>query len=229
MTLILDPSKSFFVINTYYIDHGSRIEITDKTPESQVVETHWKRLTWKEQNKIHSISLCPTMGPNGKVYYELDSIIYREMKMKICLKNWNIKDENDELIPLTDNAIDNLDIEFATALLRQFEEISEPSNDDLEELEKAARRFYEGKKPLIGELPQYIYEHIIAKHYGWTLTEMRSIDYCDFQAHLRLCLVADNKDKEFELQAHGIDTKKKVPSAESIMKKAATSNLKPSE
>ena len=69
-------------------------------------------------------------------------------------------------------------------------------------------------------LPQYIYEHVLAKQYGWSLTEIRDIDYYDFLVHLRLCLVADTQDKEFELLAHGKGQKEKL-SADDIMKKKA--------
>ncbi len=56
-----------------------------------------------------------------------------------------------------------------------------------------------------GDLPelQYVYEHLIAKYYGWTIKEIRNLDYYDFQVHLRLCLVSDGIDREFKVMLAG--------------------------
>jgi hypothetical protein len=215
MAIILDPNKSFVSLVTYYKEGAIRNKVLAR-PEtgSKVLTTVWKRVTWKEQNEIFSQSCYSVEGA-----VEVNSLLYRELKLRKCLKKWDAKDEDGQDIPLNDETIENLDPTIAGALLKQFEETTEPSQKDLEGLEEAARRFYEGKKPLRGVLPQYIYEHLLAKHYGWSLSEIRSLDYYDFLAHLHLCIVADGKDKEFELSAHGF--KKDKVSAEEILRKKA--------
>ncbi len=65
-----------------------------------------------------------------------------------------------------------------------------------------ARRFFEGKKTNLHELP-YIYEHMIAFHYGWSLTEIRDMDIQDFNIHVRLCSVRDSIEKDFQAKIVG--------------------------
>lgn len=61
------------------------------------------------------------------------------------------------------------------------------------------------------ELPQYLYEHLLAKHYGWSLSDIRNLDMYDFWVHVRLCLVADAVEKEFHVRSMGGGSKKKQP------------------
>jgi hypothetical protein len=49
----------------------------------------------------------------------------------------------------------------------------------------------------------YIYEHVLASHYKWTLDYIRDLDIQDFYAHLRMCLVKDGCDKEFQAKIAG--------------------------
>ena len=48
------------------------------------------------------------------------------------------------------------------------------------------------------ELSQYVYEHIIASHYGWELDNIRKMDLQDFHAHLRICMERDSVRNEFQ-------------------------------
>lgn len=219
MAVVLDPTRSFVSLITYYKDSIRGVRVV-KRPDvtTKALTTFWKRMTWKEQNIIFSHAIRIVGEAN-----EIDNIKYREMKLKTCLKKWDAKDDDGNDIPLNDQSIENLDPLIASSLLKQFEEATEPSNDDLKKLEEVTRRFYDGKKPLSGVLPQYIYEHVLAKQYGWSLAEIRDMDYCDFLVHLRLCLVADGKDKEFELTAHGFGKKKAT--ADDILRKKAEEML----
>lgn len=44
----------------------------------------------------------------------------------------------------------------------------------------------------------YIYEHVIAAAYGWTLEEIRQMDTKDFYVHLKICMIREGIDKEFQ-------------------------------
>lgn len=44
----------------------------------------------------------------------------------------------------------------------------------------------------------YVYEHIIASHYGWELDKIRALDTQDFYVHLRICLEREAADKEHQ-------------------------------
>lgn len=219
MPVILDPNRSFVSFVTYYNEGSHGITVVDTPgPTSFCLQTSWKRLNWKEQNSVLSQCMVPVKA-DSTIYLELNSIKYRELKLRACLKKWDAKDEDNKEIPLNDETIANLDPNVATALLRQFESATEPSERDLEDLEDSARRFYEGKKPVIGLVSQYIYEHLLAKYYGWSLKDIRAMDYYDFMVHLRLCMLSDIKDKEFELSSRGL--KKDKLSADEILRKKA--------
>lgn len=214
MAITLDPNRSFVTLVTHYKEGAVTKILTGPNKDAQQVTTTWKRVTWKEQNELFANSCYQTEGS-----IEVNSLVYRDLKLKKCLKKWDAKDEDGKDIPLNEETIGNLDPVIASALLRQFETATEPSQKDLDDLSEAARRFYEGKKPLKGVLPQYIYEHLLAKYYGWSLKEIRAMDYYDFLVHIHLCIIADGKDKEFELSAHGL--KKDKVTAQDILRKTA--------
>lgn len=91
----------------------------------EVLNTTWKRMSWKEQNTIFSQSLR-IVGTES----EIDALKYRDMKLKMCLKKWDAKDDEGSPIPLSTDTIDNLCPEVASELLRAFERVTEPSDDD---------------------------------------------------------------------------------------------------
>jgi len=53
----------------------------------------------------------------------------------------------------------------------------------------------------------YIYESVIAEHYGWSLYDIRNMDLMDFYAHLRICLIKESVDQEFEAMLVGAGPK----------------------
>lgn len=60
---------------------------------------------------------------------------------------------------------------------------------------------------------------MIAKEYGWSLEEIRNLDYIDFMSHLQLCLAGDAMEKEFDLRLAGVDPDKpKHVSAEQVLR-----------
>lgn len=97
----------------------------------QVLKTWWARMTWKEQNQIYSRCLKQATDSEGKTRTELDMIFYRDLKLKVCLKKWDLKDDNGGEIHVSDNIIDNLYPEVAQELLNQFELITEASETEL--------------------------------------------------------------------------------------------------
>lgn len=98
-------------------------------PDDKLIEalnTTWKRPTWKEQNITFAQSLRPIGGE-----MEIDPLKYRELKLKTSLKKWDAKDDDGNPIPLTPDNMDNLCPEFAAYLLKAFERVTEPTDDDL--------------------------------------------------------------------------------------------------
>jgi len=67
-------------------------------------------------------------------------------------------------------------------------------------MRRVARLFLDGKTIKSGspEL-QYIHEHILARTYGWTLSEIRAMDYYDFQVHLELCSMSELAERKWDI------------------------------
>ena len=99
----------------------------------QKLTTTWKRLTWKDWNTIFSKCLKNVTGADGQSRNDLDVILYREMKLKFCLKDWDLKDDNGAKVQVSSEIIDMLAPEVATALLDNFETVTEATADDLGE------------------------------------------------------------------------------------------------
>ena len=98
-----------------------------------VLRTWWSRMTWKEQNHIYSRCLRQVPGAEGKTRTELDMISYRDLKLKVCLKKWDLKDDNKQDIQVSESIIDQLVPEVAQELLNNFEEVTEASEEQMGE------------------------------------------------------------------------------------------------
>ena len=179
--IVLNPTKLISIALDY---------IDPILKESFNVVGYWKVLSWSEHNKIYSRSI------NGD---DLDGISYRDGKLKTCLKKLTI---NDEDVDLDDNVIDDLPAKLAENLVNSFERYFEPSEDDLKKLESVSYAFFKGQH-IPGMIPQYLYEHLLAHHYSWSLPEIRSMSNYDFQVHLRVCLVRERIENEFRVALAG--------------------------
>ncbi len=89
------------------------------------IHSSWRRMTWAEQNQVWSQCLKQIAGEDGKSKMDFDGIKYRELKLKKCLKTWNITDDAGVAVPLTPQSIDNLVPEAARELLDNFEKVTE--------------------------------------------------------------------------------------------------------
>ena len=69
-----------------------------------------------------------------------------------------------------------------------------------------SRSFFEGKH-IEGVIPQHIYEHMLARHYGWSLESIRLMSYYDFQVHIRICMMRDASERDFQLALAGAKPK----------------------
>lgn len=219
MSTALDPGKSFVQIETWYVEetglHGNTLFyfVNEKNYTNWPIEkmkkltTVWRQMSWKDHNSF----LSRSSRRSGVNYYH-----YRDLKLKHCLKNWDAIDDNGNSIPYSPEIIDQLYPVIANYLLDAYENECEMSSKDLESLRRKARLFFDGKPTQ--EIPQYIYEHVLAYHYGWTTDEIRNMDYRDVLAHVQLCLTSDGLDKEFEIRLTGVDpSKPKRVSAEKVL------------
>ena len=108
---------------------GMPVITTDKNKVIHKIETRWRRLRWKDHNTIFS-KCMKNMPVDGKISTELDVIQFRDLKLKTCLKWWNLKGEDGSEVPVTEETIDNLVPEVAYQLLEDFERVTELSEED---------------------------------------------------------------------------------------------------
>lgn len=101
----------------------------DPTKIIQVLRTWWSRMTWKEQNQ--AFARCLKQIPEGdQIRTEMDMIAFRDIKLKTCLKKWDHK-ENGVDVELNESVIDNLVPEVAQELLRNFDKVTEVTEEQL--------------------------------------------------------------------------------------------------
>lgn len=56
-------------------------------------------------------------------------------------------------------------------------------------------------------IPQQIYEHLLAWHYGWSLEDIRNMSNYDFQVHVRICIMRESVEKDFKALLAGAKSK----------------------
>jgi len=87
-----------------------------------------KRITWKDQNMLWSQTTKFVPTQDGKTQTDFDAIKYRELKLKLVLKNWDLKDPEGNPIDIN---IDNLAPDVAQEFLSTYEKVAEPTETDL--------------------------------------------------------------------------------------------------
>lgn len=97
------------------------------------INTKWKRMLWRDHNVIYSKCYKIIPNPDGTTRAEFDSFVYRDLKIKQCLKEWDLKDERGLAAPVTPEAIDSLLPDVAIEMLNAFERYTEATNEELGE------------------------------------------------------------------------------------------------
>lgn len=105
----------------------------DSTKVIYSINTKWKRMSWKDQNVIFSKCLRTSQNADGTPHTELDTITYRDMKLKQCLKEWDIRNAHGDIVPVNNEAIDSLSPDIANEFINAFERYTEASSEDLGE------------------------------------------------------------------------------------------------
>ena len=109
-------------------------ETPDPAKIIHLLNTEWKRLNWKDQNIINSQALKVINNKDGSVATQWDWLRYRDLKLKTCLKRWSVTDDKGQSVPVSDENIDRLAPEVADELLKNYEKVAEPSEEDLKNL-----------------------------------------------------------------------------------------------
>jgi hypothetical protein len=86
-----------------------------------VINTWWKTLSWRENNDILTRSMkVSTDGTNTNT--NINIFVYRDLKLKKCLKKWDLKGDDGKELPIT--IIDKLNPDIVAFMIDQFEEVT---------------------------------------------------------------------------------------------------------
>ena len=86
----------------------------------EVLNTKWKSANWSEQNNIISDAQLVNPG-NGQP--EIDWTKYRDLRVKILLKDWDLEYEGQKL-PITPEFIDRLPAEIVLTLFDKYQRVT---------------------------------------------------------------------------------------------------------
>jgi len=107
------------------------LEDVDKKQEVHVLNTRWKQIAWGEQNEILDRASVPVpMGEDG-VDKVLNPYIYRDMRIKLALREWDLVSDDGRPVPLTPDAINHLPTQVVLELYKRYEESTRYSEDEL--------------------------------------------------------------------------------------------------
>lgn len=106
---------------------GMPIKATKVDPNKKIesLKTWWQRMTWKDQNSIYTKCLIQKPTDDGKVTTFLDNMKFRDLKLKTCLKKWDLRTETGDEILVNDAVIDSLVPEVAQELISNYERVVE--------------------------------------------------------------------------------------------------------
>lgn len=99
------------------------IEDDETKGDVQVLNTQWKTLTWKEQNDITKQSLKDSGPGFADSGVNIDGFLYRDLRIKHCLKDWDLTDDDGQEIPCTPEKIDDLPSEVVFSLVSKYDDI----------------------------------------------------------------------------------------------------------
>ena len=179
-------------------DEEKEIALLSQGWEKNYIDTDWTLPTWGEIRIINSI--C-------KQGNSFNNVLYRDQKIKRFLKRWDISDEQQKIIPITNDSIDSLPADLAARFVEEFDKISDPK---IENIQSVATAYFKGQKlpPNSDDYLPYLYENIIMEHYGgMNIENVRNMNESDFEIHLRICLAKEDVEREFQMNVHGAGSK----------------------
>jgi len=96
--------------------------------EIEKLITKWRTLNWKEQNEVSEIGVNINAQTGQRTF---NIIAYRDAIIKRCLKEWDIRGENNQILPVSSVLIDKLPGPIMMTLYNKFEEMMDYTEQDL--------------------------------------------------------------------------------------------------
>ena len=118
------------------IKDGTENKTEEKVEEKEVIKveclnTYWKLLNWKEQNQISKMSQVQSAT---EMSVDIDYFKLRDLRIKMCLKKWDLKDEEGNEIPVKPENIDSLPAEVVYTLSSKYDTLITLSEDEIKNL-----------------------------------------------------------------------------------------------
>lgn len=104
--------------------------LEDEKTKHLVIElkTVWKDLSWKENNQVYRESVYYN---EEKGYDEIDQFTYREVQISRCLKWWDLKDKNGNIIPVNQQNIEKQKSGFMAKIVKRFDEMTSLEDEEI--------------------------------------------------------------------------------------------------
>lgn len=143
--MLFNSDNNFINIKLYYTcledEYGKRIVVlSDKKAEEMledenkkekvlILQTKWIQMLWKEQNNIMAQVSKITDPMSGQIQFDVYK--FRDSKIKSCLKEWNLKDEQNNDLPVSSDLIDSLPADIIVALLEKYDLATEVTEEKM--------------------------------------------------------------------------------------------------
>ena len=103
-------------------DEKAKEMLADEKTEKDVnmLNTWWKVLSWQDSNNITNAS---KVTGEKAMPGELDYYRFRDLRIKMCMKKWDLKGDNGSDIPLTPDTINKLPVDVVLTLNSKYEEL----------------------------------------------------------------------------------------------------------
>ena len=103
-------------------------KITEEDRKIEVLTTQWKSLNWGDQTKIMKKS--ERFNPKGE--QNIDWLSFRDLRIKNCLVNWDIKDAKGNPVPLSSETVDMLPSNVVAELFSKYIDLVEGTEEEQE-------------------------------------------------------------------------------------------------
>ncbi len=101
------------------------------TTPVECLNTYWKLLSWKEQNQISKLS---QIRNSAEVSVDIDYFRLRDLRIKMCLKKWDLKDDDGKEIPVKPEFVDSLPADIVYTLSSKYDALITLSEDEIKNL-----------------------------------------------------------------------------------------------
>ena len=104
------------------------LEDEEEKKDVQVLNTWWKILSWQDSNNIANAARSKDANA---LPGQLDPYRTRDLRLKLCLKKWDLKDANNKDLPVTPDIINKLPPEVIGTLLEKFDKVTDMSAEEV--------------------------------------------------------------------------------------------------